>query len=124
MRPSQYPSQDLANTLANIYPPYPPGFASSQTLRLSYGFANQQTLAPLPLPIMAGLRWDRWNQRSDGTHFGDPGGPLWRRWEPDKITMIGRLNTESSPTALPASQTVTKQQVKGVFVLDQRLCGT
>jgi hypothetical protein len=51
MRPSQYPSQDLANTLANIYPPYPPGFASSQTLRLSYGFANQQTLPPLPLPL-------------------------------------------------------------------------
>jgi hypothetical protein len=45
---------------------------------------------------------------------------LWRRWEPDKITMIGRLNSECSPTALPASQTVTKQQAEGVFVLDQR----
>jgi hypothetical protein len=58
-----------------------------------------------------------------GPNLGSPGG-----WRYGVVADVGRitpvtgrqLNTESSPTALPASQTVTKQQAEGLFVLDQR----
>jgi hypothetical protein len=108
-----------------MFPPIPPfGFAIRKPLRGSFGVCKQQTLpTPVP-PAMAGLRWDRWNQRSDGTHFGDPRGvALWGRRDVGRVTALGggrQLNTESSPTALPASQSVTKQQTEGVFVFDQR----
>jgi hypothetical protein len=70
---------------------------------------------------MTELRWDRWNQRFDGTQLGPPGGALGRcGWWTNYACYRRQLNTESSPTALSASQTVTKQEAEGVFVFDQR----
>src|SRR5262245_52876847 len=78
-----------ANTLAtgcqlpsHTHPPYPPGFAFANPSAGASGFANANHPTPAP-PIVAGLRWDRWNQRSDGTQLGTPGGSIRgrRRWD-------------------------------------------
>jgi hypothetical protein len=75
----QYYPQYAPNITPNIYPPYPPGIAvrNSPPLALS-GIAPAIPPTPAP-PIMklvvgTGRRWDRWNQRFDGTQMGSPGG--------------------------------------------------
>jgi hypothetical protein len=92
---------DLANSLAmtcqlpsHTHPPYPPGFAFANPFAGASGFANANPPTPNP-PAMAGLRWDRWNQRLDGTQFGPPGGALWGRCDLGRVTRVrGRTAVE------------------------------
>jgi hypothetical protein len=73
-RPNNYP-HNMPTITPTIHTPHTP-----QELRCAIPFRLRsrellpQFLPPLAPPVMAGLRWDRWNQRLDGTQFGDPPG--------------------------------------------------
>ena len=69
---------------------------------------------PCPSRYVAALRWDRWNQRSDGTHFGAPGGGANGVVEmSDELRVLGggrQLNTERFSDLLEASRLVSDRE--------------
>src|SRR5262245_36147819 len=70
------PSNSLANNT-------PQGLRARNSFRLrsrNCMLAIPPTPAP---PTMAALRWDRWNQRFDGTHFW---GGIWRGLRADELS--------------------------------------
>src|SRR5262245_12522124 len=111
MKPSQYPSHCLANTLFSLSPHTPQGLLVRKPCAWATGSQTSKPSHPCPSRYGAALRWDRWNQRSDGTHFWGPGGALWRRSEIGGECDRRALNTGSSPTALLGLSGISWHQV-------------